>query len=395
MVLILLLLIFIFVIYFIYNNNLVNIELFDNNKFINGICYQTYFAGHLPYDDWAFNGDMAVNENWNQIRKRNDIVLFKKINMNGLRLYEWTVESGQGRAYHKLFLDEMDNNNIKIQIPISNYYFGWGGNIKPWGNQDYNNTIFKNYIKSIYNMMLDELLINGKYRKCISEISLANEPELSFDGEIGTKRWRIMLPIAIEAIIEVEKSRQINLTNAPKITVPCSFANFENKGAGILTGEILNVSPIIKQIGNRFIYSINTTNGVDDMIEFSKKYKKEFLITEWGLAPHNYGGGATKLYAEQLKKETTKLLDVASQINLKGFYVFLYFQQIHKSGTEHEFGLTCFIDKPYSTIQECINKNNCAPQDAKLGVRGDALQYLSDVLNGGNVLNTTANIGKC
>jgi hypothetical protein len=305
-----------------------------------GLCYQRYFNG-----DPGLAGDMAANINWSLIKsRRDDFALFKNMNVDSIRLYEWNYT-----VSHSEFINDTCNQRLKFQLPMSNYVMGWQG--VPYDGYNF------------YRTVLSEITEGNRYKECIHSIAISNEPFISFGNES-----MINIERAINDILELEQLNGIT-ENLPPITVPCSYGNINNEGPGIYYARMLNELSAVQRLGNRFIYSINTTNSADSVKnEFSDRYQKPFMITEWGLTPQDF---SDQTYSRAVEEETLKLIDYSQTgaIQLKAVFGFLYFKQVQKTGAELNFGFTCFPE--YPNVNLCLQTQTCPPHGAILGLYED------------------------
>ena len=356
----------------------------------NGICYQTYYP--KPNGD-PCQGDITGDNNW---KHQTDFDL-KTLNTAGvttLKLYDWDLNKGCGS--HKLFLDDLRKKEMQVIVPISQYFMGKeeGNSLyasdKDWGGK-HNNSIYIDQVSIAIDNLLNELIVNGSYHPAVYAIGFGNEPDLQSDGD-----WYENFTNIIKIYLNKEKERITN-TNSnsilPYIVVPLSYGGNQGSaftdGAKSLQTKIKGVTNN-NFINNRFVIGINIFSSAN-AIEFSNKYKENFMITEFysGCDMNNgackeIGGGAAN--AQQFNSALSYIKG-KNIPNLKGIFAFLYQPQTMQAGSEKNFGLTKYKGSKYESVGNCVSNNNCPPQGSEVCDRGGRFNALAEFYGGTNNFN--------
>jgi len=354
----------------------------------NGICYQTYYP---KSNGDPCQGDITGNNNW---KNQTDIDL-KTLNTAGvttLKLYDWDLNKGCGS--HKLFLDDLSDKGMQVIVPISQYFMGKdeGNSLyasdEDWGGK-HNKSIYIAKASGAIDNLLNELIVNGSYHPAVYAIGFGNEPDLQSDGD-----WYENFTNIIKIYLNKEKERITNTNSTlPYIVVPLSYGG--NTGSA-LTGGAESLQKKIRGvtnsnfIDNRFVIGINIFSSAN-AIEFSNKYKENFMITEFysGCDMNNgmcreIGGGAAN--AQQFNSALSYIND-KNIPNLKGIFAFLYQPQTMQAGSEKNFGLTKYKDSKYESVGNCVSNNNCPPQGSEVCDRGGRFNALAEFYGGTNILS--------
>lgn len=154
------------------------------NTNFNGICYAPFPKGYNPSNANTtyifFGSDIAYDAMapvWgNQYtsksgdscslngpnKARNDIQSLADMSVKLIRLYDW-----EPRNIHLNFLDYCNSLNIKVLVPVSNYF------VKPGEGLSQRNTLIPNLINSFSNKEKTD------YHSAIAGIIIGNEPEIN------------------------------------------------------------------------------------------------------------------------------------------------------------------------------------------------------------------------
>jgi hypothetical protein len=192
---------------------------------------------------------------------RGDLSNFADLKVNFLHLYDWSVppspgqEPGEYQRSHLSFLNECAANNIKVYVPISNYFLEQLHTTK---NENDRKKV-KGFIKAI----VTEIYNGGKSpHKAAGIWGIGNE----FDLAGGFTVTDVVNMIQI--LIEVENSLNIPPNSLLPITSPVSFADPTHKNIpGIIAIQQLHESfkaANLESVWNtRFIASTNPQNNGD------------------------------------------------------------------------------------------------------------------------------------
>lgn len=333
----------------------------NNETFIKGICYTMptmYVNGTIVSDN--IKTDVAADELWSNARSRGDLDILKNSGVTHLRVYDWDLN-----ANHTIFLEDLESKGLNLMLSISDYF------IK-------NLNVLENSLDNL----LKEITIDGKYRECIHSIIIGNEPDLQ--GEEGNYTNSME---AVKKLLNHENTNNITNKDDIKLSIPMSFGDFSNMGAGVKqTDDIIR---IIKEkninILNRFVPSIQTKNPATDIEDlFYKKLTPEakryidrmgFYITEWSLPPPGDDAPNTPGPKQaNLDVNDTRLL--MNMKSLKGIFGFQYLNPVDKTGVEKEFGFTRF--------NNCKEVNNCPSPSETICDYNGSMVALSEAYGGTN-----------
>ena len=314
-----------------------------------GMGYAAFFQG----DDSDISANIHTNC-WGSAG-RNDVNVFKNLGCDIVRLYDWNPAKS-----HPQFMDYCNSNNIKVAIPVSNYFLGFYGT--PYSA----NTFYTTEIPKL----LDPTTKN--YIPSVGIILIGNEPELT-----GSANWAATIVQAMTDLLQVEQANGVQ-GSLPQISVPVSFGIQGSEGPAIAYLKAIQTAmqsasdPVQQLLTGRYIPSFNTTNtGADISNLFYSDFKAfsvnpKFLITEYSPTPTSPGPFSTVSSIQTRATgpaPNTNLLeqltwyfnaaDEASQ-NCQGVFIFQYLDQPQKQPPESLFGFTQYTKAQLPT-------NSCTP----------------------------------
>jgi hypothetical protein len=271
---------------------------------------------------------------------RGDLFNFANdLKVNFLHLYDWSVppfpgqEPGQNQRSHMSFLNECATNNIKVFVPISNYFL----------EQLHQGKDIKHFIKAMVTEVYDA---GTTPHKAAGIWGIGNEFDLA-GGFTVTDVVKM-----IQILINIESSLGIPASNLLPITSPVSFADPTNKDIpGIIAIE--NLHAALKANGlesvwnTRFIASTNPQNNGN----YIRNYIDNTFPSYFSNIPFFFAEMGVPIKQDQnwpVKTEEDQAAWVLSQIenshprnNFLGACVFQFLNQTTlKEGSERTFGMT-------------------------------------------------------
>jgi len=272
---------------------------------------------------------------------RGDLFNFANdLKVNFLHLYDWNVppfpdqEPGPYKRSHMSFLNECAANNIKVFVPISNFFM----EKLHKGKEDVTPDI-KAMVTEIYNAGTTPHTAAGIW-------GIGNEFDLA--GGFSVTDVAKMIQI----LVNIETSMGIPASNLLPITSPVSFADPTNKDIpGIIA--IQNLHAALQAIGlenvwnTRFIASTNPQNNG----AYIKNYIDNTFPSYFPTIPFFFAEMGTPIKQDPnwpVKTEQNQAEWVLSQIqnshprgNFLGACVFQFLNQTTlKEGSESTFGMT-------------------------------------------------------
>ncbi|PIF29812.1 hypothetical protein CLU81_0196 [Flavobacterium sp. 9] len=261
------------------------------------------------------------------------------LRVNFLHLYDWSTppypgqEPGQNQRSHISFLNECAANNIKVFVPISNYFL-----VQLNKGKD---------VTAFITAMVIEIYNAGTTpHKAAGIWGIGNE----FDqpGEFTVTDVAKMIQI----LINIETKLGIPTSNLLPITSPVSFADPTHTNIpGIIAIQKLQAA--LKNIGlenvwnNRFIASINPQNSGDYIrnyidVTFPKYFPNiPFFFTEMGAPIKQDWDWPVKTEEQQADYVLSQIQNSHPRGNFLGACVFQFLNQTTlKTGSESTFGMT-------------------------------------------------------
>lgn len=309
-----------------------------------GIAYSPVPSDDTPappqkYFDTDFTNDSFPLIWGTDNNGRGDIKNLADIGVNFVHLYNWSVPPAPGSApgpyqrNHLPFLKECAKNNVKVFIPISNYFLeqihqGNGDNVK---------SEILAMVTEVYDNSTRPLPAAGMW-------GVANEYDLA-----GGKFDATDVATAMAYILDAETTLNIPASEILPVTSPVSFAMPNTLPPGIdaiqtLEAAIKANTTLGESFWNdRFVASTNPNNDgtfLKNYIDtsFPAHYPDvPFFFSEMGI---NTGPGPAPTDAEQAAFVETQLAASQPRGNFMGCCVFQFLDQTAmKSGAEATFGM--------------------------------------------------------
>lgn len=261
------------------------------------------------------------------------------LRVNFLHLYDWSTppfpgqEPGQNQRSHISFLNECAANNIKVFVPISNYFL----------EQLHNGKDITGFITA----MVTEIYNAGTTpNKAAGMWGIGNEFDLA-GGFTVTDVVKM-----IQILINIETKLGIPASNLLPITSPVSFADPTNKDIpGIIAIQNLHAALQANGLENvwntRFIASTNPNNSGDYIrnyidVTFPKYFPNiPFFFAEMGVPIKQDPHWSVKTEDQQAAFVLYQIQNSHPRGNFLGACVFQFLNQTTlKTGSESTFGMT-------------------------------------------------------
>jgi len=304
-------------------------------------------------------GDTATKS-----KGRDDIKNLSKIGVNFIHLYNWSVPPAPGSSpspyqrNHLPFLTHCANHNVKVFVPISNYFMELihnGGGTSSAVKADIAAMVAEVY--STTDAHGNPAAVAG-----VGMWGVANEYDLAtttFDvNDVAT---------AMAYLVEAETAANIPADNLLPVTSPVSFVQtslppgieaIQNLQIAIKANKTLTVKKKKRDFWkDRFVASTNPFNGGEFLTTYISttfpKYFPDvpFFFAEMGCSIPT--GTSVTTEKEQAKFVATQLAATVPNGNFIGRCVFQFLDQTAmKTGTETTFGMNKFppTKKPTSPI---------------------------------------------
>lgn len=277
---------------------------------------------------------------------RGDIHNFASdLKVNFLHLYDWSVppypgqQPGQYQRSHLSFLDECASNNIKVFIPVSNYFLEQlhqGNDVTPF---------IKAMVTEVYNGGISPHKAAGIW-------GIGNEFDLAGGFSVTDVAKMIQILVNVEASLNIPPSALL------PITAPVSFADPTGENIpGIVA--IKNLHGALKAANlesvwdTRFIASTNPQNDGNYIknyidVTFPSYYSRlPFFFAEMGVPIK--ADSTVNNEEKQAEWVLSQLQNATPRNNFLGACVFQFLNQSAvKTGSETTYGMTKYVG-PFTT----------------------------------------------